>query len=331
MFPRTLAALSMAAFIWAGQAHAQAPIAALQFVNARQGATVDLLFDDHAVATNFTYRATTGQLHTLYGTHHVAVVDGADTVTAPIRLTTGLEYHVFVVPAGLLVKEDVRAAASAGGMTEMYLVNLANLTANVRVLDALRDNAVLDTLAMGTAHGETTGYISVRTSEWNFEITSPDTMLHETFYLDAMVNFNLSQWPLVLVLDNAASGQGLKLSVLSGRHQLLFEDLAVSTRAGTAPDEVPQTFTLRGNYPNPFNPSTTIVIELTEPSHVSVALHDLLGREVLALPARAMGPGQQAIAIDAGALPSGLYVYRVSAHGERGPPVVRSGQMTLLK
>ena len=282
MLSRTPAVLVMAAIIWAGQAHAQAPIAGLQFVNARQGATVDLLFDDHAFATDFAYRATTGQLHALYGTHHIAVIDGADTVTAPIRLTTGLEYHVFVVPAGLLVKEDVRAAASVSGMTEMYLVNLANVTANVRVLDALRDNAVLDTLAMDAAQGETTGYVSVRTSEFNFEVTSPDTALYETFHLDAMVNFNLSQWPLVLVLDNAASGQGLKLSVLSGRHQLLFEDLAVSTRVATTPDEVPQTFTLLGNFPNPFNPSTTIAIELSEPARVSVALYDLLGREVLA-------------------------------------------------
>ena len=331
MLSRTPAVLAMAAIIWAGQALAQAPIAGLQIVNARQGSTVDVEFDARPLRTGFAYRATTGQLRTLYGTHALTVIEGADTVTAPLRLTTGLEYHVFVVPGGLLVKEDVRAAASVSGQSEMYLVNLAGISVNVRILDALRDNAALDTLAAGTAHGETTGYVSVRTSEFNFEVTSPDTALYETFYLDAMVNFNQSQWPVVLVLDKAASGQGLKLSVLHGRHQLLFEDLAVSTHAATGPGEVPLAFTLLGNYPNPFNPSTTIAIELAAPARVSVALYDLLGREVLTLPGRAMGLGQQALAVDASRLPTGLYVYRVVAQGESGPPAVRRGQMTLLK
>ena len=255
MLTRTLAAALLVAFSWAGQAPAQAPVAGLQIINARQGSTVDVQFDTHPLRTGFAYRETTGQLRTLYGTHAVTVIDGADTLNTSVRLATGQEHHIFVVPGGILMKEDVRAAASVSGMSEMYLVNLTALAANVRVLDALRDNAVLDTVAMGTGQGETTRYVSVRTSEWNFEVTSPDTALYETYYLDAMTNFNLSQWPLVLVLDNAASGQRLKLSVLHGRHQLLFEDLAVSTRRSyRRQTRYHRTFTLLGNYPNPFNP-----------------------------------------------------------------------------
>ena len=142
MYTRFLAALTLAACPWASQSYAQAPIVGLQFVNARQGSTVDVLFDDHPTATDFTYQATTGQLHALYGTHQIAVVDGADTTVTPQRFQTGLEYHVFIVPVrppGEGGREGQHECTS--GVTEMYLVNLAGIPVNVRVLDALRDNA----------------------------------------------------------------------------------------------------------------------------------------------------------------------------------------------
>ena len=178
---------------------------------------------------------------------------------------------------------------------------------------------------MNTGHGETTGYAATRTTEFNFEVTSPDTTMYETFYLNAMTNFNLAQWPVVLVLDKAATGQGLKLSVLSGRHQLLFEDLAVSTHAPAAAADVPQAFTLLGNYPNPFNPATTIALELAEPASVGVALFDLLGRAVLTVPARAMQAGAQTVTLNAGRAPLGpVHVSRGGA-GRDWPAVGATG------
>ena len=90
----SIAAL-LAALICTGPAAAQAPVSSLQFINTSTEA-VDVLFDSHAVLTDFEARGTTGHYHTLYVTHTVAAVTGADTVTVSQRFRTGAHCHVFV-------------------------------------------------------------------------------------------------------------------------------------------------------------------------------------------------------------------------------------------
>lgn len=95
--------------------------------------------------------------------------------------------------------------------------------------------------------------------------------------------------------------------------------------------EMPEAFRLRGNYPNPFNPVTSIQFDLQQAAHVSVAVFDVLGRRVMTVPAQAMQPGAaQVIRIDAGQLTSGLYVYQVRAETP-GDTFVQTGRMVLVK
>jgi len=55
--------------------------------------------------------------------------------------------------------------------------------------------------------------------------------------------------------------------------------------------ELPKRFALQQNYPNPFNPTTTIRYELPEPSHISLVVFDILGREVKTLINAVINPG----------------------------------------
>ena len=75
---------------------------------------------------------------------------------------------------------------------------------------------------------------------------------------------------------------------------------------------IPQEFGLTQNYPNPFNPSTQIEFALPTASHVRLEVYNVLGQQV-ALLVDAMRPaGYQAVEFNAGGLPSGLYLYRLT-------------------
>ncbi len=73
-------------------------------------------------------------------------------------------------------------------------------------------------------------------------------------------------------------------------------------------------FSLQQNHPNPFNPQTTFRFSLPETAPVSLILFDLRGREV-ARPVdnQIMTRGEHSISWTAGALPTGVYLYRLQA------------------
>jgi len=76
---------------------------------------------------------------------------------------------------------------------------------------------------------------------------------------------------------------------------------------------VPKSFSLAQNYPNPFNPSTKIRYEVAERSNITIALYDVLGREVRVLAAGDHIPGSYTVTLDARDLASGVYLYRMTS------------------
>jgi len=93
-----------------------------------------------------------------------------------------------------------------------------------------------------------------------------------------------------------------------------FDEIAFDSSIDEATDlsEVPQVFALNGNYPNPFNPQTTIAFTTPETAEVRLAVYDLLGREVALLVNGVLEAGQHQARFNASDLPSGGYIYRLS-------------------
>ncbi len=91
---------------------------------------------------------------------------------------------------------------------------------------------------------------------------------------------------------------------------------------------IPSGFELKGNFPNPFNPTTNIRFQLPEPSQVTVSVYDVLGRQV-ATPSvgQSFNAGTHQITFDAAHLPSGMYLYTVQLLN--GPAL--TGKMMLVK
>lgn len=72
-------------------------------------------------------------------------------------------------------------------------------------------------------------------------------------------------------------------------------------------------FTLYDNFPNPFNPSTTIKYQVAERRHIMLKVFDLLGNEVAELTNGIRDAGTYEVIFDASKLSSGLYIYTITA------------------
>lgn len=94
-----------------------------------------------------------------------------------------------------------------------------------------------------------------------------------------------------------------------------FDDL-IRTRAvdTSAEDELlPNSFALDQNHPNPFNPTTVINYSIDQAGPVSLKVFNLLGQEVATLVDQFQPAGAYESTFDAGSLPSGTYLYRITA------------------
>lgn len=65
------------------------------------------------------------------------------------------------------------------------------------------------------------------------------------------------------------------------------------------------------NYPNPFNPTTTISFTLNDATSVELTVYDRLGREVTRLLDTNLGAGTHTAEFNAKDYPSGIYFYRI--------------------
>ncbi|MDZ7346139.1 MAG: CotH kinase family protein, partial [candidate division KSB1 bacterium] len=90
--------------------------------------------------------------------------------------------------------------------------------------------------------------------------------------------------------------------------------------------EKPLTFRLEPNYPNPFNPTTTIAFSLAKKSRAVLEIFDLRGRSVEKLIDGNFYPGDYQVTWRADAYPAGVYLYKLSAEG-----VTLQSKMTLIK
>ena len=95
----------------------------------------------------------------------------------------------------------------------------------------------------------------------------------------------------------------------------------LSVAGGTASetlDGLPIEFALHGNYPNPFNPATTLAFDLPRAAEVEFYIYDVVGRRVMQLREGSLAAGRYRKTVDFSELASGLYFYEIRALGSEG-------------
>ena len=96
----------------------------------------------------------------------------------------------------------------------------------------------------------------------------------------------------------------------------------------------PTEYGLAQNFPNPFNPSTTIRYQLPKDGMVTLKIYDILGSEVATLVNEEKAAGRYEINFNAASLASGVYIYKIQAGDpstSSGQSFVNSKKMILLK
>ena len=95
---------------------------------------------------------------------------------------------------------------------------------------------------------------------------------------------------------------------------IYYMPVAIPEVTGVQDDEnrAPESFSLIGNYPNPFNAATTIEFELVEKAEVRLTIYDITGALVEVLHDGYMEAGKQSIAWNAEDVASGAYFYKLA-------------------
>jgi Tol biopolymer transport system component len=87
------------------------------------------------------------------------------------------------------------------------------------------------------------------------------------------------------------------------------------TNAVTVESETPESFAVISNYPNPFNPSTTIEFTIPEASHVSIDIYNVAGQKVETLAENEYTEGKHTLVWDASGYAAGVYFCTVRSGG----------------
>ena len=115
-----------------------------------------------------------------------------------------------------------------------------------------------------------------------------------------------------------------KLATIAKHH---LEKLGVEIKKGVANSQDNKNIINSiSNYPNPFNPATTIYFTLRQKDYVTLIVYDILGKEVIRLIDGIQTEGEHSVSFDGSSLASGMYIYQL-----KGSNFNISKKMLLLK
>jgi hypothetical protein len=102
-------------------------------------------------------------------------------------------------------------------------------------------------------------------------------------------------------------------SVDLGGARRVYTDVVRTASVTTSSASTLSGFQLVGNYPNPFNPTTSIVFNLAEAAHTTLKVYDITGKEVATLLNGNLSAGAHTVNFAGSSLPSGNYFYTLTS------------------
>jgi len=143
-------------------------------------------------------------------------------------------------------------------------------------------------------------------------------------------NFTVVEDLAIGVIFEFEAGKNFKESKFESGIALISEifskEYMTKNDSNTDKDKVKESYFDAKNYPNPFNPSTTISYTLKNATHVRLTVYDRIGREVQTLVDENQSAGTHTFEFNGSELPSGIYFYRIKT-----PEMTEVKKMILAK
>lgn len=159
----------------------------------------------------------------------------------------------------------------------------------------------------------------------SYDVSLIDSLIHKTSgQLDAMAMADVDKDNKMEVIYCSGYGRG---PIDRPRIPITIVKYQGPSAVTKEENNIPDNYFLSQNFPNPFNPSTTIKFGLNKSSVVSLRIFNIIGQEVATLiNSQQMNAGSYNVDFNAANLSSGTYIYRLSLDNQQ-----ISKKMQLLK
>lgn len=310
--------------------------AQVQIVHNSPSPDVDIYVDGTLAVENFSYRSSTGLVNLPLNTV-VGIAPAGDDIIAefPFALEQGVDY--IVVASGILNNTETPFTLLASTLNQEAQDNESFA---LKVLHGVTDAPAVDIYANGSlvidslVYGDFTDYLQLPVGNYTIDITAHGAQ-------QAVASFSAP-------LTGLGGGAGILYAsgFLAGADTDPAFALVLTTPSSYV-IELPATetylkidniftaelneFTLSSNYPNPFNPITSIRYNLKTDSEVTITIYDLLGNVINKLFKGTQNAGSKKINWNAtnnagDQVSSGVYIYKIETNNSSN-----FGRMMYLK
>ena len=216
--------------------------------------------------------------------------------------------------------------ANLTGAEEAYFNNLQSIFNNIA-------NTVTDTL-LKKIYNQNAIKCDVSKQEYLTAISKFDNIIQQNPNSEEAVYAEIDILTTALNIDTTGSGLGKvaggKYLVKSSADYLSKINDLINSKFGINSDEkeqiIPKEYSLHQNFPNPFNPTTTIKFDIPKDGLITLEIFDILGRRIAILVDEYKYAGSYEQVFNALSLASGVYVYKLQA-----ADFVSSKKMLLIK
>ena len=271
------------------------------------------------------YSATGGRLVMSYSPTCVPVIESMEVQTEFLGFEEGECTHDGDVTGDnstnvLDVVAIVQAVIGNSSLTEEQACRAdINSDTLVNVLDVV---AIVQSIVNGRDGAPASSVEFIRTSQ-GLEMNADGVVDAVQLTLSHGDEFSIDLTDNAFVAEYSTKGNQTTLMVVAPEGNEIFtasgdyaiEEVIAANKDGYVPTSQPVSFNLSEAYPNPFNPSTSLEINLNVESNVSITAYNVMGQLVSTIHDGNMDAGTHAITWNASDLASGMYIIKAEAAG----------------